>query len=78
MKNTQYRVIGILTHWAFNCNNFLNFGHFSQFQNGIERELGKLHFLNLHQIPNILSLKLTIEVDQGASTFGMPARLGVK
>ena len=44
MKNTEYRVLWILTHTAFNCNKFFDLGHFSKFEDGIERKLDKLHF----------------------------------
>ena len=78
MKNTEYGVLWILTHIAFNCNNFFDLGHFSKFQDGIERKLDKLHFHCLQQILNILVLKVTIEVDQGASTFWMLGPLRIK
>ena len=44
MKNTEYGVLWILTHTTFNCNNFFDLGHFSKFEDGIERKLDKLHF----------------------------------
>jgi len=72
MKNTPYCGLGILTHRAFNFNNSFNFSNSSNFSNGIERKLFKLYFLSLNEIPQVVIFKVTMRVDQGASTFGMP------
>jgi len=66
MENTPYRGLGILIYGAFNFNNSFNFS------NGIERKLFKLHFLSLNKISKVVIFKVTMRVDQGASTFGMP------
>ena len=80
MKNTQYSVIWISARWAFNCTTFSVLWHFLKFENGVEAKPGKLHFLSLHQIPNIFILKVTNKSDQGASTFRMRAlwRVNIK
>jgi len=72
MKNTPYYVFWILTYGAFNFNNSFNFPIFPNFSNGVETRLVKLCFLNLNQIPKVIIYKVTIKVDQGASTFWMP------
>jgi len=71
-ENTPYYGFGILTHRAFNFNNSFNFWNFLKFSNVVESKLVKLHFLSLNQIPKVVIYKVTIKVDQGASTFGMP------
>jgi len=67
----------ILTHGTCNCNNSFNFWIFSKFQVQVERELIKLHFLNLRQIPQMVILKVRIKVDQGTFFFRMHGLLGV-
>jgi len=69
MKNTPYCSSGILAYGALNFNNSFNFSNFS---NGIERKFFKLHFLSLNVIPKVVIFKVTMRVDQGASTFSMP------
>jgi len=69
MKNTLYCDLGILTHGALNFNNSFNFSNFS---NGVERKLFKLHFFSLNEISKVVIFKVTMRVDQGASTFRMP------
>jgi len=69
MKNTPNYGFWILIHGAFNFNISFNFSNFS---NGIETKLVKLCFLSLNQIPKVVIYKVTIRVDQGASTFWMP------
>jgi len=68
MKNTPNCGFWILTHGAFNFNNSFNF---SKFSNGIERKLVKLHLLSLNEILKVVIFKVTITVDQDASTFWM-------
>jgi len=74
MKNSTYWVIWILTYRTCNCNISLNFWIFSKSQNEVEKDLVKLHFLSVNQIPKMITLKVTIEVD----TFWMRGPLGVK
>jgi len=69
MKNTPYCGFGILTHGTFNFNNSFNFSNFSIW---IESKLFKLHFLSLNEISKVVIFKVTMRVDQGASTFWMP------
>jgi len=71
MKNTLYCGFGILTHGALNFNNSFSFSNFSNFSNGIEIKLFKLHFLSLNEIPKVVIFKVTMRVDQGASTYWM-------
>jgi len=66
MKNTW-----ILTLGACNCNNSFNFSISSKISNGIEFKFAKLHFFSLKHIPIVNILKVTIRIDQGASTFWM-------
>jgi len=56
----------------------LIFGFFSKFLDEVERELAKLHFLNSNHVSKMIILKVTIKVDQGASTFWMHGPLRVK
>jgi len=69
MKNTPKCSFWILTHGAFNFNNSFNFSNFS---NGVERKLVRLHLLTLNEIPKVVIFKVTIKFDQDAFTFWMP------
>jgi len=60
MNNEKYSVIWIPTHGGHNYHISLNFQKISKFQNQIEIQFFKLHFLNLNQM-NVL--KVTIEFD---------------
>jgi len=71
MKNTPNWGFWILTPGAFNFNNSFSFSKFSKFSNGVERKLVKLPLLSLNEIPKVVIFKVTIKVDQNASTFGM-------
>jgi len=74
IHNTSYCGLGILKYGALVFNNSFNSSNFPNFSNGIEWKLVKLYFLWLNEIPEVITLKVTMSGDQDASTFGMPGR----
>jgi len=70
MKNTQYDVIWIMT-LELAIAIILSIFHFFKILKWDRIKFVKLHFLSLKYIPIIYILKVTINVDQGASTFWM-------
>jgi len=71
IHNTSYCGFGILTYGALIFNNSFNS---SNFPNGTERKLIKLYFLWLNEIPEVVTVKVTMRGDQGASTFWILGR----
>jgi len=62
MKNIAYCVTWTLKHRACKCNNSFKFSSF-EFQAEVERDLVKLHFLNLNQLPKMIILEVTIKAN---------------
>ncbi len=77
MKNTKYKLLGFQHIELSIPITFPIIDIFQNFKAGIERQIAKLNFLSLHQIPKIFILKVTIEAAQGALIFWMPARFKV-
>jgi len=70
MKNTPNYGFWILTHGAFNFNNSFNFSIFSNFSNGVQRKLVKLHLLGLNEIPKVFIFKLQSSLTKAHPLLG--------
>jgi len=60
IHDTSYCGFGILTYGAVIFNNSFHSSNFPNFPNGIERKLVKLYFLWLNEIPEVVTVKVTI------------------